>query len=299
MKSLLLSLALVLCASLAYAGIDLESAEAIPQNGGAVFNWVTSREISNYFFDCQRNGVTVGHITGHMTTDQRYEYTWTDSTAQNDTLYTYSIWAVGYDARDTVGVWIIRPPHWVAADEFVLTPGNGGVSLTWITLCELGNNRFEMVRDGVTLDAMSAHNHCATRHFYYWADTAAVNGTTYMYSLVAVHDDGRFDTLFSAQATPLTIGEASRAIPATFAMRAYPNPFNPSSTLAFDLDRESPVRLVIFDTNGREVRVLADQKMSAGEHRFSFDGSALPSGVYFAHLTAGTSSTTQKLLLMK
>jgi hypothetical protein len=87
--------------------------------------------------------------------------------------------------------------------------------------------------------------------------------------------------------------------PLMFSLSSFPNPFNPSTTLSFSLPREGRARIAVFDILGREVAVLADDVFTAGEHRIMFDGSSLPSGLYFARLQSGNMQATHKLLLMK
>lgn len=59
-----------------------------------------------------------------------------------------------------------------------------------------------------------------------------------------------------------------------------PNPFNPSTTVTFELDRDGVVDLTVFDATGRPVTVLATGEMKAGVHRVVFDASTMPSGMY-------------------
>ena len=87
--------------------------------------------------------------------------------------------------------------------------------------------------------------------------------------------------------------------PYALSLSAYPNPFNPSTTLSFSLPKAGNVKLEVFDVTGRLVTTLADERFEAGEHTLRFDGSALPSGVYFARVHTGDVSQTQKLLLLK
>ena len=88
--------------------------------------------------------------------------------------------------------------------------------------------------------------------------------------------------------------------PCEFALLpAYPNPFNPSTVLSFELPDASFVELIIYDIQGREVARLMDGFRSAGVHEAVFDGGELASGVYFAKLTAVDYQQTQKLLLIK
>ncbi|MBU0509523.1 S8 family peptidase [bacterium] len=103
-------------------------------------------------------------------------------------------------------------------------------------------------------------------------------------------------------ATPSSAEEPVGAapVPSGFALHAnYPNPFNPVTTLAFDLARAVPVQLRVFDIQGRQVAVLADGQMAAGSHTVTFDGTGLASGIYLAHLQAGDYSATQRMVLLK
>jgi hypothetical protein len=97
----------------------------------------------------------------------------------------------------------------------------------------------------------------------------------------------------------LSTGEPSSLAPIRFDIAAFPNPFNPSTTLSFSLPREARARIAVFDILGREVAVLAENVFTAGEHRIAFNGSSLPSGLYFARLQSGSMQATHKLLLMK
>lgn len=90
-------------------------------------------------------------------------------------------------------------------------------------------------------------------------------------------------------------------LPGQFALyQNYPNPFNPTTSIQFDLSTETMVSLRIFDVTGREVTSLVhNERMAAGAHVLSFDGSAMASGVYFYRLETPTSSQTRKMVLMK
>jgi len=96
-------------------------------------------------------------------------------------------------------------------------------------------------------------------------------------------------------------GERSQTayIPSGNEMTAAPNPFNPSTELSYQLPAYSRVLLKIYDTAGREVRTLVDGWQKAGLHEVTFDASALPSGLYFARLTAGEFTAVEKLVLLK
>jgi photosystem II stability/assembly factor-like uncharacterized protein len=87
--------------------------------------------------------------------------------------------------------------------------------------------------------------------------------------------------------------------PSSYNLECYPNPFNPSTTIAYDLHKAGHVSLRVFDLLGREVAVLKDGFVEAGTHHAVFDGGNLASGVYFARLDAGEFTQTKKLMLLK
>jgi hypothetical protein len=79
----------------------------------------------------------------------------------------------------------------------------------------------------------------------------------------------------------------------------YPNPFNPTTTIAFDLPLSDQVRLAIYDLLGREVAMLVDGKLPAGEHAVIFDAATLPSGLYIYRLTTADFTQSRKLVLLR
>ncbi|MCB0713230.1 MAG: T9SS type A sorting domain-containing protein [Ignavibacteriae bacterium] len=78
-----------------------------------------------------------------------------------------------------------------------------------------------------------------------------------------------------------------------------PNPFNPVTTIDFDLYAGEQVSLVVYDIEGREIDRLVDDYYQPGRYRMLFDASGLPSGIYIYRLVAGKFSTTKKMVLRK
>ena len=103
----------------------------------------------------------------------------------------------------------------------------------------------------------------------------------------------------------LASGNIAAAAPKEMALHAnYPNPFNPKTTIQYSLPRAMPVRLVIYDVNGRLVRKLVDGVQDAGDQRATWDGrneggSAVGSGVYIYRLEADGTMLTRKMNLLK
>jgi hypothetical protein len=84
----------------------------------------------------------------------------------------------------------------------------------------------------------------------------------------------------------------------------YPNPFNPSTTIAFNLDKAGHTTISIYSVNGQLQRTVVSKQMTAGSHVVTFDGrddvgNMLASGVYFYKLQSGQKITTKKMVLIK
>ncbi len=79
----------------------------------------------------------------------------------------------------------------------------------------------------------------------------------------------------------------------------YPNPFNPLTTIRYELPRQIHVRLAIFDLLGREVAVLVDDVREPGSNEVVWDAGALASGIYFYQLQTETKVITEKMVLLK
>jgi poly(3-hydroxybutyrate) depolymerase len=91
-----------------------------------------------------------------------------------------------------------------------------------------------------------------------------------------------------------------REHPPAFALsRNYPNPFNPSTTIRYQLSAAGSVSLKVFDMNGREIAELVNAWKPAGTYRVEWKAAGLPSSVYFYRLQAGDCISTQKLILLR
>ena len=89
-------------------------------------------------------------------------------------------------------------------------------------------------------------------------------------------------------------------LPESFSLSAaYPNPFNPVTTLSFALPIESDVTLSIYNLQGREVSTLISGNMDAGYHSAKWNANQYSSGIYFVKMIAGKYVSTQKLMLVK
>jgi hypothetical protein len=84
----------------------------------------------------------------------------------------------------------------------------------------------------------------------------------------------------------------------------FPNPFNPTTTISYNLPASGKVKLGVYNLRGQLVRTLVNEAKSAGDHKVVWDGkdergNTMSSGIYFYRLDTGKHSETRKMMLMK
>ncbi len=132
----------------------------------------------------------------------------------------------------------------------------------------------------------------------------------YVNGVVAVWEDKRssgkdevinlYAQRINERSTGVLAGEGNPTLPAAFQLFApYPNPFNPSVRLRFQLQHPGAVRLAIYDLLGRQVVILSDKWLQAGVQEVTWNARAFASGIYVAKLEFENSQQEQKLLLLK
>jgi hypothetical protein len=105
--------------------------------------------------------------------------------------------------------------------------------------------------------------------------------------------------------SPTGLEQSNKNDPTAFNLEQnYPNPFNPSTTIVYRLSTTCSVILKVYDVLGREVATLVNRRQNAGIHNAAFDGTNIPSGVYFYRIDAvgdGTREFTsiKKLVVLK
>ena len=82
---------------------------------------------------------------------------------------------------------------------------------------------------------------------------------------------------------------------------AYPNPFNPVTTIRFDVGDATVniTSLRIYDITGRNIATLINEQIDPGNYELQWNGSEHPSGVYFSELISGSTRLTRKMILLK
>ncbi len=127
---------------------------------------------------------------------------------------------------------------------------------------------------------------------FYW--TGEPPGTDYRENLLigCIIDSVIYGNLVSVESEQFPANNFSLS-------QNYPNPFNPNTVISYRLPVTSNVTLKVYDILGREVATLVNEEKPAGEYEVEFDGSALPSGIYFYQLRARQYSETKKMILLR
>jgi hypothetical protein len=130
---------------------------------------------------------------------------------------------------------------------------------------------------------------------------------TYSYKVKAV-DISNLESLYSNQVSISGTGgiwkingeEDTNADITSYALDSnFPNPFNPTTQISYQLPENSFVNLVVYNIIGQKVAELVNQEQTSGKYTVKFDASNLPSGVYIYKLQAGEFSDVKKMLLTK
>jgi len=96
------------------------------------------------------------------------------------------------------------------------------------------------------------------------------------------------------------VEQSDSELPVTFGINSiHPNPFNPTTSIEVTVSEHVYVNLSVFDVQGREVVVMYRGELTTGLHRFVFDGSSLPSGVYVVRLDDRRRTSTKRMTLLK
>jgi hypothetical protein len=181
--------------------------------------------------------------------------------------------------------------------------GPGGVELTWNANTEPDLSHYVVYRGdnpGFVADETSLLGESA--------DTAAVDGewtwdSDYWYKVFAVDTHGNMSQ-FAMIGPDLTTGINGPSIATTRLEQNVPNPFNPTTTIAFTLAEPGNVTLRVYDAAGRLVSTLVNEHRDAKSHTVTWNGmsaSGVPaaSGVYFYRLSAPGFEETRRMVLLK
>ncbi len=134
-------------------------------------------------------------------------------------------------------------------------------------------------------------------------DLGDFNGDGYSDILYALDDTVPYRAAIVSLA-PVSIDDEEIEQPELITLSNFPNPFNPSTTIRFDLPKDSDVTLSIYNIKGQKVKSLVNEKLEMGRYNIRWDGDdatgkQMSSGVYLYRLEAGGHTKVKKMLLLK
>ncbi len=284
---------------------DQSLLRAVPDGaGGAFVSWSDTRTGDQDIYvqkinssgtpQWALNGVAVTSATGPqyssaiaLTTSKGAIVTWTDERTLSADIYAQNV-----DAGGSLGL----APQ-------LLSPNNGAgiqadtVRLSWTRILPAASKYWLDVAsdslftfrssDSTITDTAHTVGNLAHAQTYWWRVRGYDNGW------------GPFSAARKFSIT-LTGVEESEGIPKVFNLaQNFPNPFNPTTVVTYQLPVASNVELTIFDVLGQEVARLVHGRKPAGSHQATFDASGLASGIYIYRLTAGSFVQSRKMVLLK
>jgi hypothetical protein len=113
-------------------------------------------------------------------------------------------------------------------------------------------------------------------------------------------DSGARSQLNISQIRVGTAENVEGQMPEEFALKQnFPNPFNPSTEIPYELPEQSHVRIEVYDIVGRRIAILLDEEMPAGRHTVNFSGQNLSSSIYFYRIVTDNFVESKKMVLIK
>lgn len=128
-----------------------------------------------------------------------------------------------------------------------------------------------------------------------------IDGDNYYELLIKIYNfnDSKLE-IYSTPAHTTGIANQNQSIPTDFNLNQnYPNPFNPNTIIEYSINKNSEVKIILYDILGKEIKTLVNENQSAGAHKVILQGSDLPSGAYFYALTVDGVTDSKKMLLNK
>ncbi|HTX99496.1 MAG TPA: T9SS type A sorting domain-containing protein [Bacteroidota bacterium] len=182
-----------------------------------------------------------------------------------------------------------------------IATGASTVTLDWKTVSEINNYGFNIERSPAgatpvwsTLGFVKGNGTTLAAHSYEYVDNTAHG--SFIYRLKQIDLD---NTVHYFEPVSVATGVTATA-PLTFGLQQnFPNPFNPSTMIRYQVPGSGLVRLAVYDIVGREVAVLVNDKEGPGSYEVKFDGANVPSGMYIYRLTAGNRVESHSMLLIK
>lgn len=190
---------------------------------------------------------------------------------------------------------------------------DGKVILFWGTATEVNNYGFNVERklsqtDWTTVGFVFGSGNSNSPKSYYFEDSTDLQQAIYHYRLKQIDNDGAFKYSDSIEISTTTKVERETNTVAAFSLEQnFPNPFNPTTVISWQLAVSSYVTLKVYDLLGNKIATLVNEEQSQGKYSVIFDATnnqqlttnSLPSGIYFYQLRTDKFIETKKFVLAK
>ncbi len=178
---------------------------------------------------------------------------------------------------------------------WTLSFGAGERDIFVVRANELGEHIWEHTIGDIQHDWGTCVDQDVDGGYFITGHTKGVYGGTYDFYACKINPDDYMTECFG-----VAPGVSTLIKPIAFSIGDnYPNPFNPVTTLVFDMPEATKVNLDVYNISGRLVKTLVNGWRDAGSHEVTFNASNLASGIYLYRLTAGDFTATKKMVLIK
>lgn len=205
-------------------------------------------------------------------------------------------------------VWNFRTAMELPSAPVLVSPPSGTIGLNlvfdmdWLDIASANSYRIQISRDssfntyvidstGLTASTFTIPENVLNHSMWFYWRVSATNEA----------GEGPYSAEWKFQTSILTgLNHNTSEIPDQFGLKQnFPNPFNPSTSISFDLPERSDVKLAVYNSLGQEVSLLVNSSLQAGKYTYVFDASAVPSGIYFYRIKAGEFVETKRMVLIK
>ncbi|QQS35299.1 MAG: T9SS type A sorting domain-containing protein [Ignavibacteriales bacterium] len=181
--------------------------------------------------------------------------------------------------------------------SFTASSNEKAVLLNWQTASEQNNKGWNVERkysgsEWTNIGFVSGNGTTTETKSYSFTDDRSKDGlVSYRLKQIDFNGDYSYSSIIEVDV---------KIVPVEFALHQnFPNPFNPSTTINFEVPKSSLVNISVYNTIGEKVSTIVNETLEAGRHSRVFDASELSTGIYFYRLTSDNIVFTKKMLLVK